>query len=377
MFIISERNVHGALISGLTLLGEKGYRRDSRNGMVLIAPTQVATTYDKPLERVLRWPIRDANPFFHLYESLWMLAGYNTIAGPARYAKQMTEYSDDGFTMHGAYGFRWRSAFSMNSQWSPTHREGFTDQLAIIASNLIANKDDRRSVLQMWDATNDLGRQGKDLPCNLTATFQINGQGCLDMTVFCRSNDIVWGAYGANAVHFSMLLEYMALWIGVPVGRYTQFSVNYHGYIETVHPLMEELLSRPKPVNPYDEGSQVIEMGPTIEEVNRTIALILKHADSGDMANGHEGPMFDPWGRNVWVMLEAHEAFRQKDNPMRYSNALNILARGDHFCDWIIAGREWLERRAEKAGVTLVLHGGMHGGKQADFYPRSRYGSKL
>ena len=62
------------------------------------------------------------------------------------------------------------------------------------------------------------------------------------MTVCCRSNDIIWGAYGANAVHMSMLQEFMAGCIGVPVGRYYQVSDNYHAYHNVYHKLLDKFL---------------------------------------------------------------------------------------------------------------------------------------
>jgi hypothetical protein len=52
----------------------------------------------------------------------------------------------------------------------------------------------------------------------------------LDLTVCCRSNDAIWGAHGANAVHFSVLQEYLAARIGVGVGTMYQWSNNYHAY---------------------------------------------------------------------------------------------------------------------------------------------------
>ena len=128
-----------------------------------------------------------------------------------------SEFSDDGETLHDAYGYRWRRAFNQ-------------DQLEKIALRLKRNSDDRRCVLQMWDVYQDLDREGKAIPCNLSATFQIDREGRLDMNIFNRSNDIIWGAYGANAVHFSMLMEYMAHWIGVPMGYMRQFSMNWHAY---------------------------------------------------------------------------------------------------------------------------------------------------
>ena len=52
----------------------------------------------------------------------------------------------------------------------------------------------------------------------------------MDITVTNRSNDAVYGCYGANAYHMSVLQEYLAARIGVEVGTYTQFSNNLHMY---------------------------------------------------------------------------------------------------------------------------------------------------
>ena len=57
------------------------------------------------------------------------------------------------------------------------------------------------------------------------------------MTVTNRSNDMIWGAYGANAVHMSVLLEYMAGMLGYGVGAYYQFSNNLHAYTSVLDKL--------------------------------------------------------------------------------------------------------------------------------------------
>ena len=54
------------------------------------------------------------------------------------------------------------------------------------------------------------------------------------MSIVNRSNDMIWGAYGANAVHMSMLLEYMAAMTGFQVGIYYQISNNLHAYKKTL-----------------------------------------------------------------------------------------------------------------------------------------------
>src|SRR4051812_36564006 len=86
------------------------YSNPNGSGVYLSIDEPVILTYEKPLERVLFNAARDANPFLHLYEALYMLAGRNDVAPLAYYAKQMRQYSDDGVTLNGSYGYRWRYA---------------------------------------------------------------------------------------------------------------------------------------------------------------------------------------------------------------------------------------------------------------------------
>ena len=77
MYSIEVRNVHEALLRGTDFFRGNPLvqEQESRAGTTLEAKSPVATTYLKPNERVLFWKQRDANPFFHFFEGLWMLAG--------------------------------------------------------------------------------------------------------------------------------------------------------------------------------------------------------------------------------------------------------------------------------------------------------------
>jgi thymidylate synthase len=234
MQVIEVRNVNDALLRGVELLEVHGITRDSRNGPVRESECPVTTVYHRPQERVLFWEQRDANPFFHFMESLWMLGGRHDLDYVYQFNKGMKRYSDDGKTLWGAYGWRWRE------YWTDRANDQSLDQLSIIIKRLKEDPTDRRSVLQMWDPVSDLDRDGKDVPCNTTIYFKIDSDKRLQMTVCNRSNDIIWGAYGANAVHMSMLQEYMAGALRVPVGRYYQVSDNYHAYTEVFNKLVDK-----------------------------------------------------------------------------------------------------------------------------------------
>lgn len=215
MRVLSGRNVNSIWPQALSLIKTEGVRRGSRNGPVLEMGCPVSTVYECPQERVLFDDLRDANPFFHLFEALWIIAGRDDVAFPSQFCNQLKAYSDNGATFHGAYGYRLRNHGG--------------DQVRRVIELLRGDPESRRAVLQLWSAPADLGKESKDLPCNTMLYLKVR-DGALHLTVCNRSNDIVWGLYGANAVQFSMLQEYLAAQLGVAIGPLTTISDSFHLY---------------------------------------------------------------------------------------------------------------------------------------------------
>lgn len=216
---IRARNVNEMLHEALCMLRvHSSSPEQTRNGPVLAFPEPVTLVYTRPHERVLFAPLRDANPVFHLMESIWMLAGRNDVAFPVQFNSTFGQFSDDGRTFNAAYGHRWREHFGR-------------DQLVEIVKLLRRDPSTRQAVLQMWDPE-DLTRSTKDKACNMSIVFDCRGHR-LNMTVMNRSNDLIWGTCGANAVHMSILQEFVACSVGLPVGHYRQFANNLHLYLET------------------------------------------------------------------------------------------------------------------------------------------------
>jgi thymidylate synthase len=189
---------------------------DTRNGKALAFQAPVIVTYTMPYRRVLFDSVRDANPYFHYMEAIWMLAGDENVNFLAQFVPRIKQYSDDRVTLNGAYGFRWRHHFDI-------------DQVEEVIEMLTQDRFSRRAVLAMWDPSYDLGSSSKDLPCNTHIYFRTVA-GALDMTVCNRSNDLVWGMLGANVVHMSILHEYVANAVELPLGSYHQFTNNLHVY---------------------------------------------------------------------------------------------------------------------------------------------------
>lgn len=221
---LQVRNVNDAFSKMLPKMIAPAYLEETRNGLAYVYPQPVLTIYQRPWERVLWSAQRNANPFFHIMEAFWALAGRQDVGFLCNFNKRMQDYSDDGINLYGAYGYRWHYAFEFN-------------QLEEIVQILRKDPTSRQAVLTMWSPT-DLVYETEDKPCNTHIYFRIK-DSCLDMTVCCRSNDMLWGAYGTNSVLFSFLHEYVASAISAGrQGWLYQFSNNFHLYKDTSAHLM-------------------------------------------------------------------------------------------------------------------------------------------
>lgn len=329
------RNVNEALPLGLQMLAANGKPAESRGMQTLRVPGPVSTIYERPEERVLFDSIRDANPFFHLIESLWILGGSNRVELPRMFLGSIDRFSDNGVTFHGAYGHRLRKAF------------GF-DQILRAIEMLVTKPDTRQCVMSIWHPELDMGTQTKDMPCNdLVMLDVVNGR--LNMTVCNRSNDAIWGAYGANAVQFSMLHEFIAIYAKLERGFYVQQSNNFHVYTDNPFWLKfkQGEYEHGHVYNPYT--TETVEARPIAQN---TMDAVLLLADCEGMCqqveNGETLGHFEyrsSFGRLVVSpVVRAYTLYKLKN----YESAVKVLDEVAA-ADWRLAMQQWVMRRAEKA----------------------------
>lgn len=339
---IYATNVNDAFDKGIKMMtGLPLYTRvvAPRGMATLEAVEPVITYYARPTERVLFSPARDANPFLHFFESLWMLAGRNDVEFPKMFASRMGEYSDNGTTLSGAYGWRWRNEFDY-------------DQLEEVVRLLQHDPYSRRAVITMWAPFDlELTQRSKDIPCNTQVYVKIR-DGKLDIMVTCRSNDMLWGAYGTNVVQFSMLQEYLACKLGVPVGRYTQVSDSFHVYlpphpggrvwerVKENHVVGTDLYKTPRYTLTGVDGqiAQPYPLGAETSSWDKDMELFFKYVDAPDDYSLY-GLRTDFWKYVTHPMWIAWHT-RQPD-------ALKQCAASD----WRLAAQQWLERHAAQSEV--------------------------
>lgn len=398
-------------------LADRFVRSGSRNGDVITIEEPVTLTYDRPTERVLFNQARDANPFFHLYEALWMLAGRNDLAPLLWYVSTFGDYSDDGRTLNGAYGYRWRHSKPMKTvredcpdcgrDWGHGYcgtcqgrqvlnpRDVYVDQLDLIVEHLRRVPDSRRVVLQMWNVEDDLLKIGvaahyalkpgfdvrpadvlpasKDVCCNTEVFFRLRRGPIghievpltyLDMTVINRSNDMVWGTFGANVVHFSFLQEYVAARVGVEAGRYHQVTNNLHVYTTKWEP--EKYLADGDGNSLYGPASSdlgvtecmTVPLVSDPEAFERELPSVVGNGYAGVGENKGSESLAQEQGRGLaemWLRRDFSEPFFQHvAKPMilawayhkaREYEAAQAVAGDIVAEDWRLAATNWLVKR--------------------------------
>lgn len=348
MKVINARNVNDAYAKSFLLLRDNGIVRPSRTGSVLETDFPVTTVYEHPEECILWDPGKDINPFSHLMESLWTLAGRDDVVYISYFDETALNRSDDGVRLHGAYGARWRGWFGY-------------DQLECAITSLRMDKMTRRALICMWSPNGDLieddngvgGPTSEDIPHDISVSFSCR-RGVLDMTVYSRSSEIMLGCYGASAAYFSLLQQYVAVRVRMPIGKCYRISNNWHltcsewskmGCYPVLDIEADEYLESPRKGT---SGALVIGLW---AQVNTENPKSLYEDVRGFVNNGPDccmptEPHTNEFLANVAVpMREIWHHWKHKQFDAAFKILSDAEKKYELQVDWFLAARRWMERK--------------------------------
>ena len=176
-------------------------RRDGK--VTWDSPGPVCVHLTNPRNRVLTIPGRKGSFPAACAETLWVLAGRNDIAFLEPYLPRAKDFSDNGKTWRAAYGPRLRGKGFCSCpdkdfpacDWNDhlTTCTPRTDQIKFVVDELRARPESRRAIMSLLEPAVDQDvPQAADFPCTQSLSF-MRREGKLDLTVFIRSNDFLWG----------------------------------------------------------------------------------------------------------------------------------------------------------------------------------------
>lgn len=179
-----------------------------------------------PLKRTLLCPFRGNNPFQSLAETMWVLAGRNDIEWLTPFMPRAIDFSDDEKFWRAGYGPRLRKYTGVDDQGNKVE----VDQIKFVYDQLKKDPNTRQAVINIWDAAKE-GTIGvsKDFACNNLLHF-LHRDGRLDLHVYVRSNDVIWGFSSINVYEWTVLQETMAGLLGLEIGSLHYMVGSMHVY---------------------------------------------------------------------------------------------------------------------------------------------------
>jgi thymidylate synthase len=246
MFTAEYEGINSFLVGASSLLLKHGVRRRTRGFDCWELPAPFMFKISNPTSRWITIPQRKWNSVLPYAESLWLASGRNDLEMIGSYFKKMREFSDDGSFIRGGYGPRLRR-YNGNSldynvddrfiRISDEFRIGEVDQFSYVISSFKRDQNTRQAIINIGDPpkdcfdTNGYLKETKDSPCTRLLHFMKHPtENKLNLTVYMRSNDILWGASAVNIFNFTFIQEYIARILNLEVGDYFHVANNFHFY---------------------------------------------------------------------------------------------------------------------------------------------------
>lgn len=164
---------------------------------------------EDPNSSLIYIPGRNFSLVHAIHESLLIFCDDNHVKVAGYFNKNIAQFSDDGTTLYGSYGHR-----------IATRMQG-------VLGKLKEDHDTRQALLTIHRVDDSIVKT-KDPPCTITLQFTIRDEK-LNMHVYMRSNDIVWGT-PYDVFVFTTIQKVFANTLGIPVGKYYHTATSLHMY---------------------------------------------------------------------------------------------------------------------------------------------------
>lgn len=164
---------------------------------------------------------RKWNLLHAIVESLYIFSSINDVRVTSIFNKNMQNFSDNGITMYGDYGSR------------------IADKIPLLINKLKDDKDTRQAVLTIYDS-DDIDMVSRDIPCTVMLQFTIRNER-LNMHVFMRSNDCIWGM-PYDVFMFTNMQMVIANELDLACGNYYHTATSMHIYHERDKEIIDNML---------------------------------------------------------------------------------------------------------------------------------------
>lgn len=318
MYTAEYEGINSFLVGASTLLLKEGVKRNTRGFNCKELPAPFMFRIKNPTARLVTIPERKWNPILPFAESLWLALGRNDLELIGHYLKNMKNFSDDGFFLRGGYGPRLRNYNGINNDYMirNPYRIDYSeliksevDQYKYIVLNFQRDINTRQAIINIGDPPKDCFdpegylKNTKDFPCTRLLHFQKQPKANkLNLTVYMRSNDFMWGASAVNIFNFTFIQEYFSQILNLELGDYYHIANNFHYYDE----FEKDLKAISKVTDVKDKGFQYIKSFKNLADFDSLIDRLrteeekLRNGQRNGLVN-FEDDFFNDWYKAFYV----------------------------------------------------------------------------
>lgn len=241
MYTAEFEGINTFLVESCRLLKSEARMRTTRGERCYELPEPYIFKITNPHAREITIPVRKWNRFLPYAESLWIASGRNDMGFIRHYLARLDDYSDNGETMRGGYGPRFRhfngsfADYDVREVVKESIQE--VDQFRYIEDCFKQDVNTRRAIITIGDPLKDCFddkhslKQTKDIPCTRMLQFiKQPDSNKLNLVVSMRSNDMIFGASAVNIFNYTFLQEYFAKILNLEIGDYIHIANNFHYY---------------------------------------------------------------------------------------------------------------------------------------------------
>ena len=178
-------------------------------GMLTKELMQETFGIEDPNSSLIYIPGRNFSIAHAIHESFLIFCDNNRVNVAGYFNKNIAQFSDDGNTLYGSYGHR------------------IAKKMQGVLDKLKEDHDTRQALLTIHRVDDSIVKT-KDPPCTITLQFTIRDEK-LNMHVYMRSNDIVWGT-PYDVFVFTTIQKVFANTLGIPIGKYYHTATSLHMY---------------------------------------------------------------------------------------------------------------------------------------------------
>jgi len=336
-----------------------GVWRERRGQDCLELPYPATLHLTNPAAYVCLHTARNLNPWTMLAEFPWLMAGRSDIRWLLPYLPSAAKFSDDGVRWRAGYGPRFL-------RWPA---DGYVDQIYEVVTRLQRDPSTRQAIISLWDPARDNIPVSRDYPCTQTLHFQQSGEGCLDLIVHMRSNDLIWGASGVNIPNFCLLQHMVAQAVGMAVGEYYHIADNLHIY-ERHYDMVRRVAARTALPDMRITAPEFADADNWSEALAAVESMVQRHtfawtiSNIASQAQAQVGSYVAEWMHFMLLWQLVNDTPRRRELHKTGGDDAVASAASGHLrevdnAQWRLAAAMWM-MRSEHEGISAIGRTGIH-----------------